>query len=99
MNKTRLLWMLIAADVLLAFATVGADAFFAWTLPTDLAIYKHRQFAGEWGPWMMFQLMLLATNVLFAFAAWTSMVLFFRYARELYLVSWGFWISFTLVSG
>ena len=33
MNKSRLLWILVAANVLFAFGSVGAEAFFGWTLP------------------------------------------------------------------
>ena len=46
MNKSHLLRMLVAADVLLAFASVGAEGFFGWTLPSPLAEYARNRFSG-----------------------------------------------------
>ena len=101
MNKNRLLWMLVAADVLLAFASVGAEAFFGWTLPPSLAEYKHTRFTGfsisSAGD--VIQLLLLATTVLCAFGAWIGLVSYWRFARRLYLVSLATWILLILLSG
>jgi hypothetical protein len=36
MNKRHLLWILVAVNVLLTFASVGAEGFFGWTLPPVL---------------------------------------------------------------
>jgi hypothetical protein len=101
MNKTRLLWMLVAADVLLAFASVGAEAFFGWTLPPTLAEYNRARFTGFSiaNPADAFHLFLLSITTLCAFAAWISLVNFWRFARQLYLVSCGIWIVTMLFSG
>ena len=101
MNKSRLLWMLVAANVLLAFASVGAEAFFGWTLPPALAEYRHARFAGFSIASVsdLIQLLLLATTVLCAFAAWIGLVCYWRFARGLYLASWVIWILTILFSG
>ena len=39
MNKSRLLVVLVVANVLFAFASAGAEGFFGWTLPPALADY------------------------------------------------------------
>ncbi len=101
MNTNRLLWMLVVADVLLAFASVGAEGFFGWTLPPALAAYNHARFTGfsisSAGD--AIHLLLLATTVLCAFAAWIGLVSYWSFARRLYLVSWAIWILVILVSG
>ena len=101
MNKSRLLGALVAANVLLAFASVGAEAFFGWTLPPSLAEYNHTRFTGFSisGAGDVIQLLLLATTVLCAFAAWIGLVSYWRFARRLYLVSWATWILLILLSG
>ena len=101
MNKNRLLWMLVATDVLLAFASVGAEGFFGWTLPPPLAEYNHTRFTGisisRVGD--VIHLLLLATTVLCAFAAWIGLVSYWRFARRLYLVSLALSILLILLSG
>jgi len=99
MNKTRLLWMLVAANVFLTFATVGAQAVFGWTLPPELADYAHSRFSGAWGAGHVLQLMLLATTALFAFASWTALVCFWPFARGLYLFSWVLGMMVILFAG
>ena len=93
--------MLVAADVLLAFASVGAEAFFGWTLPPSLAEYTHTRFTGFTisSAGGVIQLFLLATTVLLAFGAWIGLVSYWRFARGLYLVSWATWILLILLSG
>ena len=98
MNKNHLLRMLVAVDVLLAFASVGAEGFFGWTLPPSLAEYERTRFSIS-GPADVIQLFLLATTVLCAFAAWIGLVSYWRFARRLYLVSWAIWILLVLLSG
>src|SRR5262245_41323042 len=99
MNKTHLLWILVAADVLLAFASVGAEAFFGWTLPPALAAYTRLRFSRIPGPGEAFQLVLLATTVLCAFGAWIGLASFWRHARRLYLVALATSLLLILVSG
>jgi hypothetical protein len=101
MNKSRLLWVLVAANVLLAFASAGAEGFFGWTLPPPLAEYSRTRFSAFsiWHPGDLFHLALLATTVCFAFAAWIGLVTFWRYARRLYVVSCFFSMLLVLLSG
>jgi len=101
MNKQRLLWTLIAANILFAFASVGAEGFFGWTLPPELATYRHTRFAEL--PWSsvgsMFHFIVLAATTLVAFAAWIALASSWRYARGLYLVSMAMSVFLVLVSG
>ena len=101
MNKRHLLWTLVAVQVLLTFASVGAEGFFSWTLPPVLAEYSNSRFAASpfSSPGSVFQLLLLVTTSLAAFAAWISLVCFWRGARRLYVISWVLGTFLTLVSG
>lgn len=98
MNKHRLLWFLVAADVLLAFASVGAEAFFGWTLPSALAEYRHTRFSGfEFTT--MIHFVVLATTALTAFGAWIGLVTFRPFGRRLFLVSLALGTLSTLIAG
>jgi hypothetical protein len=101
MNKSHQLRLLVAVNVLLAFATVGAEGFFGWTLPPALAAYKHAQWTSFSinGPWDALRLMLLAITALCAFAAWIGLVTFWRFARGLYLAAIAVHILNVLLSG
>ncbi len=98
MNSKRLLWTLVAADVLLAFGSAGAEGFFGWTLPPALADYT-RSRSGFPGAGDILPLALLAACTLCSFAAWTGLVMLWRPARRLYLVAWGIWILHVLIAG
>jgi hypothetical protein len=99
MNKSRLLWMLVAADVLLAFASAGAEMFFGCPPPPPLAEYTRLRVTRmpAWGD--VIPLILLGTCVLSAFAAWIGLVTYWSFARRLYLFSLATWILHTLISG
>jgi len=99
MNKAHLLWTLVAADVLLAFATIGAEMFFGWTFPPALAEYTQQRFSQLPGPGNAVQLVLLAACVVCALIAWIGLVNFWRSARRLYLVSCAIWLLLILISG
>jgi hypothetical protein len=101
MNKRHLLWILVAVNVLLTFASVGAEGFFGWTLPPVLKEYSHTQFTASpfSNPGSVLRLFLLVTTSLAAFAAWVSLVFFWRGARRLYIASWVLSTLLTLVSG
>ena len=99
MNKTRLLWILVAADVLLAFGSVGAEAFFGWTFPPSLAEYTRLRVSSLPTPRDVIPLALLAATVASAFVAWIGLVTFWRFARRLYLFSCATWLLHILVSG
>jgi len=96
MNKNQLLWILVVANVLLAFASVGAQAFFGWTLPPSLAEYTRLRFSSPPSPIHLF---VLITSVTCAFAAWIGLVCYWRFARRLYLFSCASSILLILVSG
>ena len=101
MNKSRLLWILVIADILLAFGSAGAEALFGWTLPPALREFQHQRFhvnpiAGAFGA---FRALLLAITVLAAFGAWIGLLGFWRHARGLYLFSIATWLLFTLLRG
>lgn len=101
MNKQRLLWVLVAADVLLAFGSVGAEGFFGWTLPPALADFEHARFSSFSlsSPESVIHLLMLAATVLCAFAAWIGLVSLQPFARRLYLVSIAMSMLLILVSG
>ena len=99
MNKSRLLMILVVADIAFAFASAGAEGFFGWTLPPALADYARLRFSRFPGPGEVLHLGLLATTVLTAFAAWIGLLSSWRYARGLYLFSCATWLLEILVSG
>jgi hypothetical protein len=98
MNKKRLLWFLIVANVLLAFGSVGAEGFFSWTLPPALAAYRHDR-GGAWDLPGAFRLMLVGTTALVAFASWIGLASFWRHARGLFVFSIALDILFRFVAG
>ena len=101
MNKSRLLLTLVVANVLFAFASVGAEGFFGWTLPPALAEYERARFASFSiaNPADVLRLFMIAVCSLLAFAAWIGLASFWRHGRRLYLVSWAVWLLYVLVSG
>jgi hypothetical protein len=101
MNNRRLLWILVAADVLLSFASVGAEGFFGWTMPAVLSEYRRERFTGfTWtSATEVFRLMLLGATALCAFAAWIGLASFWRSGRRVYLASLSLWVLFVLFSG
>jgi hypothetical protein len=101
MDRRRLLQLLVAANILLVFASVGAEGFFGWTLPPALAAYHHARFAGSpfASPGATFHLVVLAALTLFAFAAWIGLLASWRPARRLYLVCMAMSVFLALISG
>ena len=101
MNKNRLLLTLVVANVLLAFASVGAEAFFGWTLPPALADYKHARYAGFpiMGVGGALQFLLVGANALCAFGAWIGLLFYWRYARQLFLISLALTLAHLLLAG
>ena len=101
MNKNRLLRTLVVANVLLAFASVGAEAFFGWTLPHALADYTRMRFSGfpAMGAGGVFQLLLLATGALCAFAAWIGLLCYWRFSRRLLVISLALTLFHELLAG
>lgn len=99
MEKSRLLVLLVALNVLFAFASAGAEGFFGWTLPPALAEYARLRISHFPSPGEVVQFLLMGTTVLFAFASWIGLLNYWRFARPLYLASLATWILHTLVSG
>src|SRR5213594_3603885 len=101
MNKNQLLWILVVANVLLAFASVGAEAFFGWTLPPALADYTRARFSGfpAMGVGGAFQLLLVATSALCAFAAWIGLLSYWRFSRRLLVISLAITLLHELLAG
>lgn len=101
MDRQRLLWILVAANVLLAFASVGAEGFFGWTLPPALAAYEHARFVES--PLAnlsaTFHFVVLAALTLCTFAAWIGLLNSWRLARRLYLVCMAMSVFLALISG
>lgn len=101
MNHRRLLWILVVANIFLAFASAGAEGFFAWTLPASLANYHHERFAEM--PWSSFggtfHFVVLAVVTLCAFASWIGLLSSWRFARRLYVVTIALSLYLTLISG
>ena len=101
MSKKSLLRFLVAANILLTFASVGVEGFFGWTLPPALAAYNHDRFTGfsSWGLWESFRLMTLAVTTLVAFAAWIGLAGFWHRARGLFLFSLTLAVLDRLIAG
>jgi hypothetical protein len=101
MDRQRLLWILVVANILLAFASVGAEGFFGWTLPPALAAYDHARFVRSplSNPGITFQCVVLAALTLCAFAAWIGLLNFWRLGRRLYLVCMALSVFLALISG
>jgi hypothetical protein len=97
MSRERALAVLVAADVFLAFAVCGADAFFQWTLPGPL-----RDFAGWSGSGTARQFGMLwmwAVIAICAIVAWIGLVNYWWFARRLYLGAMAATLLLRLVSG
>ena len=100
MKHERLLWILVAVNILLAFASVGAEGFFGWTLPSALAAYRHAR-VGESplsNPIGALRFVVLATLTLGAFTAWIGLLSSWRFSRTLYLVCTAMSVFLVLVS-
>jgi hypothetical protein len=101
MERQRLLWILVAVNILLAFGSAGAEGFFGWTLPPALAAYEHARF-GESplaNPGAAVHLVALAALALCAFVSWIGLLFSWRFARRLYLVCMVMSVFLTLISG
>ncbi len=101
MNRQRQLWILVAANILLAFASAGAEGFFGWTLPPELAAYRHPVFQefGGMSLGSVLHFVLLAVLTLSAFAAWIGLLASWRHARRLYLACMVMSVVLDLTSG
>ncbi len=101
MNHQRLLWILVTVNIFLAFASVGAEGFFGWTLPPTLAAYSQTRFAEfPWSsPVSALRYVVLVVLTLSSLAAWTGLLASWRFARRLYLVCAAMSVFLALISG
>ena len=101
MNRQRLLWILVAANILVAFSSVSVEGFFGWTMPAALEAYRHARFVESpfSSPGDAFRFAMLATTTLCAFASWIGLLCSWKFARRLYLVSMAMSVFLLLISG
>ncbi|HEY6194693.1 MAG TPA: hypothetical protein VI504_06575 [Candidatus Eisenbacteria bacterium] len=101
MDRQWLLRILVVVNILLAFASAGAEEFFGWTLPPELAAYAHARFVESplANPSATFHIVVLAALTLCAFAAWIGLLYFWRPARRLYLACMAMSVFLALISG
>jgi hypothetical protein len=99
MAKDRLLLVLVAADVLLAFSSIGAEMFFSWTLPGALQKYLESRAWTPSTPWEYALCVLWAGSVGCTVAGWIGLINYWSFARRLYLVAWATWTLLILLSG
>jgi len=99
MNKGRALVVLVAADVILAFASIGAELVFHWTLPSSLQDYVTSRLWLPSSPCENALFVLWCATVLCTMAAWIALLNVWWFARRLYVVAWATWTLLVLLSG
>jgi hypothetical protein len=85
MSRERALVVLVAADVFLAFAGIGVDAFFGWTLPGALRDYVRG--SGSFNLRQFGLLVLWGLTAACAITAWVGLVSRWWFARRLYVIA------------
>lgn len=89
MQKVRWLYGLVAADVVLAYATIGTEAVMNKFLPPALQEHQFQAWLGTDGSVLaLAELALWIASVATFVLAWVALVFFWRRARELYLAAW-----------
>lgn len=89
MARKEWLYGLVAADVVLAFATIGVESVMHKFLPPALREQQSRSWLeSDWSVLALSELGLWVTSVALFVAAWIALVLFLRRAREIYLAAW-----------
>lgn len=101
MNRDQLLKTLVVANIVCAFASVGAEAFFGWTLPPALADYTRSRFTSfaPTGPGGGIAFLLILAGAACAIAAWIGLLGYRRSSRRLLLASLGLSILHALFAG
>ncbi len=99
MNNARLLQVMVVADIMLSFASVGAEGFFGWTLPPELRAFTHHRFGHLAGPGNALRVMLLLITASAAFVSWIGLLGFWRHARGVYVFALAAGLLLTLYSG
>jgi hypothetical protein len=90
MPRERWLHVLVAADVVLAYATIGAESILHKFLPGPLAEHQRSSWLAHDGSALAwFETGLWLASVATFVLAWIALVMYWRRARELYLAAWG----------
>lgn len=98
MKKDQVLVALVVADVFLAFAVIGSEMFFQWTLPRALRGYEISYLPDETA-WGVARFLLWSASVGCTLVAWVGLVNLWWFARRLYLFAWASWTLLVLLSG
>lgn len=99
MNLRRILSALVVADVFCAFATMGAEMFFHWSLPGPLQPFAGSHSPGGIGFLGSLRLLLWATSIGCTLVAWVALPNLWWFGRRLYTIAWASWMLHALVSG
>lgn len=99
MNLRRALSALIVADVFCAFATMGAEMFFRWSLPGPLQPFAGSNSWEGFGFFGSVRLLLWATAIGCTLVAWVALPNLWWFGRRLYAIAWASWVLHRLVSG
>ena len=97
MSRERALVVLVVADVFLAFAGMGVEAFFGWTLPDTLRDYNRR--SGAFNLRQFGLLSLWGLTATCAIAAWIGLLNRWWFARRLYVIACAATTILTLFAG
>jgi len=99
MNRNQMLLALVLADVLTAFASIGSELFFGWTLPVELKDFARDQNRAFFTGRALFLTPLWSLTVLATVVAWVGLLNRWWFARRLYLAAWITWLFLLLLSG
>jgi len=99
MNLRRALSILIVADVFCAFATMGAEMFFRWSLPEALQGFTRSSPLDAVGLFGSVRLVLWVVSIACTLVAWVALPNLWWFGRRLYAIAWTTWILFLLSGG
>ena len=99
MSRNQMLTVLVLADVVTAFSTIGSEMFFGWTLPRQLQEYTGPQNMAIFSGRALILLPLWAITVGSTLVAWVGLLNHWWFARRLYLAAWIAWSVLVLCSG
>jgi len=91
MSRNQMLTVLVLADVVTAFSTIGSEMFFGWTLPRELQEYTGPQNMAIFSGRALILLPLWALTVGSTLVAWVGLLNHWWFARRLYLAAWIAW--------
>ena len=99
MNRTRVLMILVLADVVTAFSTIGSELFFSWTLPGELQDFTLTRNLAIFSGSGVLLTPLWSLTVISTVVAWIGLLNLWWFARRLYLGAWIAWFVLLLLSG